>query len=156
MLYWQGLIRSDICFIQQNAGWTCTGSLHISDNQQTSLHYHQDFATLSSIFCYFIIKTWLQPLLCADQQSQFTRVLTQQPKRECIAITGSWNIRWHGKINNFDAWDCFSSMMVRDCYSCKKQTKLNWTIHAIVQDPQVCEAYHHVCVTVIRTLLPWS
>ena len=28
--------------------------------KQTPLHYHQDFATLSSIFCYFIIKTWLQ------------------------------------------------------------------------------------------------
>ena len=28
--------------------------------KQTLLHYHQDLVTLSSIFCYFIIKTWLQ------------------------------------------------------------------------------------------------
>ena len=28
--------------------------------KQTSLHYHHEFAKLSSILCYFIIKTWLQ------------------------------------------------------------------------------------------------
>ena len=47
-----------------------------------------------------------------------------------------------------DASDYVSFMLVSD-----NTDTGNLTLHAIVQDHQVCEAYHQVFVTVIRTLL---
>ena len=129
-IYWQGLIHGNVLSSKMLDVLTQDNSIS-AIIKQTSLHYPQNFATLSLIFCYLIIKTWLhfwqdfvtysitiitfvlhtfiekyncnrifsaltqslsdmfslilityryvdinrKSLLCADQQSQYTRVL---------------------------------------------------------------------------------